>query len=362
MLNRTDAPYLLHGFEVSYFTAKVRCALRYKQLWFEECRADMADIIRRTGLAFIPIVITPEDATWQDSSEIFDLLEQRHPDPPLFPDAPVQTIAAHLIELYTDEFATMPAMHTRWALSEASTRQRFGAMLGSNERGNKAADQMIKGRFALGADDAAGPVLNAHIRDLLDALSTHLQEHPYMLGERMSFADCALMGPLHAHFFTDLASREILLETATPVVGLIERCNAPTRATQGDWQENGGIADSLAALLAVMGRDAAPILLASIDAVQTWADQQPDDELEVPRSVGWINTELRDHPIRRIASSYTLFQTQRVLDAYAALSPVDTAAVDIAFAGTGFDEILALRPRHRFEKKNFQLVRRLEST
>ncbi|MEO2169742.1 MAG: glutathione S-transferase family protein, partial [bacterium] len=273
MWNRTAAPYLLHGFEVSYFTAKVRCALRYKQLWFEECRADIPDIVRRTGLAFIPIVITPEDSTWQDSSAIFDLLEERHPDPPLFPHAPVQRIAAHLIELYTDEFATMPAMHTRWALSEASTRQRFGAMLGSSERGNKAADQMVKGRFSLGADDAAGPVLNAHIRDLLDALSTHLQRHSYMMGDRMSFADCALMGPLHAHFFTDLASREILLETAAPVVGLIERCNAPTRATQSSWQEDGAISASLKALLTVMGRDAVPIILAGIDAVQTWADE-----------------------------------------------------------------------------------------
>ena len=84
-MNRTDAPYRLHGFEVSYFTAKVRPALRYKGLWVDERRADYGEILRRTGLGFIPIVITPEDETWQDSTDVFDRLEARHPDPPLFP-------------------------------------------------------------------------------------------------------------------------------------------------------------------------------------------------------------------------------------------------------------------------------------
>jgi len=73
-VNATPAPYRLYGQEVSYFTAKVRCALRYKGLWFEEDHADFQEIPRRTGMAFIPIVVTPEDETWQDSSDILDRL------------------------------------------------------------------------------------------------------------------------------------------------------------------------------------------------------------------------------------------------------------------------------------------------
>ena len=33
-MNPTDRPYLLYGFEVSFFTAKVRVAIRYKQLCY----------------------------------------------------------------------------------------------------------------------------------------------------------------------------------------------------------------------------------------------------------------------------------------------------------------------------------------
>ena len=38
-MNPTDTPYVLHGFDVSYSTAKARVAMRYKQLFLEERRA-----------------------------------------------------------------------------------------------------------------------------------------------------------------------------------------------------------------------------------------------------------------------------------------------------------------------------------
>ena len=65
------------------------------------------------------------------AEHLADQLEARHPDPPLFPSTPVQRAAAHLVDLYVDEFALIPAMHYRWGseLGEASTRARFSAMM-----------------------------------------------------------------------------------------------------------------------------------------------------------------------------------------------------------------------------------------
>ena len=63
--------FRLYGAERSYFTGKVRPALRAKRLYFEEILPDRAiyhEIRERTGLMFIPVVITPEDDTWQDTS------------------------------------------------------------------------------------------------------------------------------------------------------------------------------------------------------------------------------------------------------------------------------------------------------
>jgi len=353
-----DRPYIFHAFEVSYFSAKVRPALRYKGLWVEEVLADYGEIRKRTGLTFIPTLITPEDETWQDSTDIYDRLEVRHPNPPLFPSTPLQRIAAHLIELYTDEFGLIPAMHYRWGseLAEASTRARFIAMIGSEELGTAAAARMAKARTILGARDENAPAIEAHTRDLLDALSKHFQAHSYLLGERMSFADCALMGPLDGHFFSDLVSRKLLLETARPVVGWIERCNHPNAPAQGEWLADDALAPTLHGVLGAMGRDAAPILLEGLDVFERWADTAPRDREALPRMVGSIEGELRGMPLSRYAGSYAPWLAQRVLDDYGALDADDRKRVDEAIAGTGWEPVLAHEPRHRVEKRGFDLV------
>ena len=92
--------YRFHAFEVSYFSAKVRPALRYKRVWFEEIHPDYGLIRARTGHTYVPMLLTPDDQAWQDSTDIYDRLEERYPEPPLFPTTPVQRIAAHLVELY----------------------------------------------------------------------------------------------------------------------------------------------------------------------------------------------------------------------------------------------------------------------
>jgi glutathione S-transferase len=352
------APYRFHAFEVSYFSAKVRPALRYKRLRYDEVRADGREIKNRTGLGFIPIVITPGGETWQDSTVIYDMLEAHHPEPPLFPPTPLQTIAAHLVELYADEFALVPAMHYRWGSErgERSARARFSAMIGSVELGNRAADRMAAARLALGATDETAPAIEAHTRDVLDALSVHFESHDYLLGAHMSFADCALMGPVYGHFFNDLVSRELLLDTAIPVVGWIERCSYPDPDSEAAWEAGDAISPTLVETLRAMGRDAAPIILEGLRAFDAWADERPRDLSAPPRAVGQFESTLRGVPFTRFTGSYAPWLVQRTLDAYGKLSPGDRERIDKALAGTGWDAILAHEPRHRLAKDGFELV------
>jgi len=353
-----NRPYVFHAFEVSYFSAKVRPALRYKRLWFDEVHADYGLIRERTGLTFIPMLLTPDDEAWQDSTDIYDRLEERHPDPPLFPATPVQRIAAHLTELYVDEFALIPAMHYRWGseLGEASARARFIAMVGSEQLGTAAAARMAKARIALGAREENAPAIEAHTRDLLAALSAHFEVHPYLLGERMSFADCALMGPLDGHFFTDLVSRRLLLETARPVVGWIERCNHPNAPAQGAWLADDALAPTLREVLGVMGRDAAPVLLEGLAVFERWADSAPRDGEPLPRTVGTIESSLRGLPLVRYAGSYAPWLVQRVQGDYGALDADARKRVDESVAGTGWEAVLTRQARHRVIKRGFDLV------
>jgi glutathione S-transferase len=354
----TPAPYRFHAFEVSYFSAKVRPALRHKRLWYEELRADLGEVKRRTGLGFIPIVVTPEGETWQDSSEILDALEARHPEPPLVPATPLQRVAALLVELYADEFGPAPAMQWRWGTParEAAARAHFVAMTGSAAAGNAAADAMVRRRDTVGATPEAAPALEAHTHELLGALSAHFGAHPYLLGARMSLADCALMGLVHGHLFTDLESRRVLLEAAVPVVGWIERCNVPCSERQGDWIPGDALAESALRVLGVMGRDAAPILLASVARFERWADDHAVLGEEPPRGTGVLDAELRGEPFRWAVRSYTLWMLQRTLDALAALPPHEGARVRGALAGSGWEPLLDYAPRHRLGKRSFRLA------
>ena len=357
-MNPTDRPYVLHGFDISYFTAKARVGMRYKQLFMEERRANLKMIVEKTGLGFIPIVTTPEGEIWQDTSEILDNLEARYPAPPLYPKTSLHDLVCRLIELFADEICLTTAMHTRWGTEdgEAMTRRRFGAMTGSIEQGNRAGDAMVKARFAVGATPEAGPAIDQHLADLLAALSAHFEENDFLLGERTSLADCALMGPVYAHFYTDLMSRRLLLETAVPVVRWIEFCNMPGVEEQGEWPADDAIPETLVNVLKVMGRDGVPMLLAIARAVEAWADDNAKIGETPPRAIGMAEADLLGTTISRGAQVYTLWMIQRVLDPYRALSEADRARVDTVLAGTGWEELLAYVPRHRLEKRGFNLV------
>ncbi len=353
-MNATSAPYRLYAEEISYFSAKVRCALRLKGLWFEEIRRGYPEAARRTGLRMIPIVVTPEDETWQDSTDIFDRLEARHPEPPLLPPTPCQRIAALLVELYVDEIGLLPGAASRWgtpARSEASVAY-FAGLFGPRAR--QSADAVMALAKEVGVDESSRPAIEAHTHALLVALSAHFEQHAFVLGDRMSYADCALMGLVYGHLFNDLESRGVLLQTATPVVGWIDRCNAPAAFRADAWLADDALTATLHEVLRVMGMDGLPLILDTNRCFEAWAaDTGPSAEL--PRAVGKVRAELRGTPIERLALSYSQYMFQRVTDAVAALSSADRAAVGFALSGTGWEPILDATPTRRVRKRGFQL-------
>jgi len=355
-------PWRYYGCENSYFSAKVRPALRYKRLHFSEILPTPAAyrevILPRTGLAFIPILLTPEDETWQDTSEILDALERRVPDPPLYPTTPLQRVVAYLLELYADEFLVLPAMHYRWATpeGEAAARADFASVTGDAPAASRFADRMSGSLPVLGVTKETGPAVEAHALALFDALSAHFSRHAFLLGERPSLADCALMGPLYAHLRLDPVPARILRARAVPVLQWIERMNRPDPDATAGWLEDDALAPTLRPVLELVGLDAAPVLRDGLAAFEAWADARPPGTDAPPRGVGVHETALRGVPMKRYTSPYTRWMAQRPADAYAIVAPADRARVDAALAGTGCEALLTLAPRHRLTKRRFQLV------
>jgi glutathione S-transferase len=353
--------YRFYGTEVSYFSGKVRPALRFKGLDYEEIQPTLQVyrevILPRTGLAFIPVLLTPDDQMLQDTSVILDELERRHPAPALYPSTPVQRVVAYLFELYADEFMTLPAMHYRWSFpeSEAKARSDFAASNGDPDRASAFADRMKGSLPVLGVTAATAPAIEAHLRELLAALSEHFEAQPFLLGEQMSLADCALLGPMYAHLYLDAVPGRLLRETARPVCGWIERMNAP-RPVTGPWTARDALAPTLRPVLELIGRDAVPIHRDDLEAVLAWATDHRDQWRPPPRGLGFHETSLRGVAMSRMTSAYSLFMLQRPLDAYASLAPAERAAVESALDGTGCEALLELGPTFRAEKDGFQLA------
>jgi glutathione S-transferase len=356
-----NAPYRFYGAEISYFSAKVRPALRLKGVPHVEHLPTPAVyrevILPRTGLGFIPVVVTPDGDTWQDTSEILDALDRAHPEPALIPTTPLQRVVAHLLELYADEFLILPAMHYRWSFpaSEHKARGDFAAATGDPEGANRFADRMRGSIKQLGVGPASASAIEGHLGDLLDLLSTHFAAHRFLLGDRMSLADCALLGPFYAHLYLDAVPGLLLRERAPRVCHWIERMNHPDPTAPGEWLAGDALAPTLRPLLDLVGRDGVPLLLDNARAFEAWADARPAALEEPPRGVGMHETRLRGAVFQRYTSPYGLWMIQRPLDAFAALADADRQRVDAALAGSGCEALFAFRPRHRLSKRRFKL-------
>ena len=347
-------PYLFHGADVSYFSGKVRPALPQKSLWYREVIPNLKEIVAETGVAFIPVLKTPDGEVWQDTSTILDRLEAAHPSPPLYPKTPVQRVVAYLIELYGDEIGLLPAMHYRWSFPESARKARVDFALGSGNlaAAGQFADRMVQHKDALGVSAASAPAIEAHLRELLAALCTHFESQRFLLGDSMSLADCGLMGPFYGHLFRDAVPERLLLESAFPVCCWIERMNRPPLDQEG-WLADDALADTLGPVLRVMA-DGVPLLLDAIRKIDAWADANPG--AAPPRAIGRYQTPYRDVELSLVCRPYTLWMVQRPLDAYATLGAADRKRVDAALDGTGWNELLALRPRHRMGKRRNELV------
>ncbi len=354
-------PFRLYGAERSYFTGKVRPAFRAARLFVEEILPTpevYREIRERTGLGFIPVVVTPSDATWQDTSVILDRLEEAYPERLPVPPGPVQGLAAHLVELYADEFMLLPAMHYRWSFPEGErdARGAFAALNGDRERADRFADRMKGSLPLLGVTEATAPAIEAHVAELLDGLEEILADQPFLQGGRPTRADFALLGPLYAHLYLDLVPGPMLRERAPRTAHWIERTNHPDVDRFGPLREGDTLHPGLWRLLDLIGRDAVPLLLDAVAAFEAWAAASGRPGATPPRFVGTHSTSLRGASVRRATSAYTPYMVGRVLDRYEALGPEGRAAADAAFGGTGLGRLLALRPGHRVGKRGFDLV------
>jgi len=350
-------PWIFMGVDRSHFSAKLRPALRYKQMHHMEYPPDQQRIAERTGIGFVPVLFSPDDEVFQDTTDIIDVLEDRFPEPPLIPTG-TDRVLCRLFELYADEFFPTVSMRTRWAYpeNEAELRRAFAAFSGEEQRGNLIADLMSSYLPMLGVTDATLPAIDAHTDAILAALDVHFEAHPFVLGERLSLADCALMGPLYAHLYLDRVTRKKLYDEAIHVCQWIERCNRPVPEQMGGFFD-ADYPRTLLDVLALIGADAVPLLEALDAGFTAWAAEHAVTGEEPPRGVGEYHSHLRGTPFTAAVRSYVPWKMQRLRAAHDGNSESDRTTTSQVLADAGCGSLLsAPADAVTLRKQSFKLV------
>ena len=196
-----NRPVLWH-LPLSHYSEKVRWALDYKAVAHERHTAiagyhmALALFLTRGRHYTLPVIAFEDGRRIGDSSAIVAALEQRRPDPPLFPSDPTERRRALALEDWFDEHLgpairryVFHALRSERELFDELASQQVPPALRSHRRMAGAYGRMFTGaRFQTVSDDKAQQALQNTLA-ALDRLESELGENQYLVGERFTVAD-----------------------------------------------------------------------------------------------------------------------------------------------------------------------------
>ncbi|MFN8543609.1 MAG: glutathione S-transferase [Candidatus Binatia bacterium] len=346
-----DGRFQLIGAEASYYTGKVRAYLHWKGLPFDEVLATAevyrTVIVPKTGVRYIPVVITPEGDALQDSTEIIDACERRVPEPSVYPVTPVQRLVALLFEIYGDEWLVLPAMHFRWSFEENREfiLREFGRTLypeasdaEHRARGMEASAPFSGALPLLGVTPETIPAIEAWTAELFTQMCHHLARHPFLLGTRPSIGDFGLLGPLYAHLYRDPYPGRLMREKASRIARWVERLNTlPPRS--GDFLPDDEVPETLVPILRRMVAEHLPVMRDTARLLAEWLRDNPGRR--IPRVIGFHEFTIGGVRAQRAVFPYTVWMLQRAVDHCRALTGRDRCRVGTFLREIGAYDALA---------------------
>ena len=360
-------PYRLIQQEFSLYSGKARAYMRYKGLDFEQQPATLnayrRTILPRTGVAMIPVLLTPQGEALQDTTVIIETLEQRHPERGITPPGPRQRLASLLLELYGDEWLLLPAMHYRWnfpAQNQKFIYGEFGRVAWPKGPAwlRRLIGRQLGARFSgfvprLGITAETMPAIEQWWEETLEALNTHFAQHAYLLGERPCLGDFGFMGPLYAHLGRDPAPLALMRERAPAVMAWVERMNS-VAPDIGDWAADDAVPATLDPVFRRLFGEQFPVLRDVAEKLPAWQAAHPGKTL--PRSIGRHRFSIGGASAEREMIVYSLWMWQRGLAAYADFDAGERAAVDAWLQRFDAQEAMAFRPPLRISRERNRCV------
>lgn len=340
--------YILYGWQVSYFTAKVRAYLNYKSLDYREIPPNFIHFgwfAKEVDAAVIPVLKTPEGKLLADSSLIIEELERRNSYPSIIPPTPKQKILSELFEAWIDEVGLPIALHTRWSHSEnyATFLQEAGKAvlpIPIKPLRNALLEKTVANKMRRYAKDVGVvpeqiPLLNKWINYVLDLLESHFQQHNYLFGGRPTIADYGLIGLCQAHLFIDPWSKRELIEPRPHLMNYILRVHNGEDC-DGTWLQEDDIPQSLVPIFELIFKEFFPLVEQTSSMVQRYIkDNNTKQGQSIKRMPGSISMPMLDGYYTKKTQSYTLWMMQRLQDDFLRLPETEQTEVDKWFSSLG---------------------------
>jgi len=278
-------------------------------------------------LPLVPVVVTPDDEGWQDSTPIIERLEADFPEPSIHPGDPVLAFLSALVEEYGDEWGNKLMFHHRWwrdvdQLATAWVLARGRMLRASDEEVERAAGKirhrMVERGHFVGSSEATAPLISACFRGLLDILEKHLASRPYLFGACPAFADFGLAPQIY-ECALDPGCAGIIRAGHERTLSWCYRMMEPR--SLGPFETWASLESTLTPLLHDVGHSFLPWSVANAAALAAG-----QTEFEVQLETGLY----RQHPQKYHAKSLKVLQTR-----YALVADKDKARLDPILEKTG---------------------------
>ena len=323
-----NAPYQLHGVNISYFTGKLEAYMRYKDIPYELINGyDLGKIFFHTGIKKMPAVETPQGQWLYDTTPTIQWFETIYPDTPITPKNKALAFVSLLLEDYGDEWLWRPAMWWRWM--PPVSRRALGTRIMKGALGAPALWWYFAQRQSrewLWGDgmtkDNSDAVRDIYFKEL-EFLESIFDKQEFILGSHPSAADFGYFASMFRHFGHDLDPVEIMRSRAPHTYAWLARLwstKAQALGAKQHWVFPKG--RHWTPLLDRLANDYLPYLKANAEAFR-------DDE----RRFDFVG---KNHSFRRTKTTFYRVWCLEILQRhYRALDVRDKSRVDALFAPVG---------------------------
>ena len=213
-----------------------------------------------------------------DSTFILRRLEKLYSDRSAVPKSSVLNFLDYLIEDFADEWLTKATFHYRWTYDEdikkaGSTLSRWRSLTDNEETikpiRKDISERQISRLYVVGSNTTTSDIIEGSYKNILKLMDKHMNNYPYIFGERPSSSDFALYGQLTQLAAFDPTPMKIADNIASRIVawvGVMEDLSG-LEVSNSDWVNSYNLTESFRNIFYEIGNTYVPVLKANSEAV-----------------------------------------------------------------------------------------------